>query len=734
MDKKANSKFSKAVDAASWSIGGIMRAAARILGTLLLVFITTGLLFTCIFALYVKNSLSTDMKISMEDLEITLTSSIYYLDKSTGQYELLTTLYDEKNTIWVDYPMIPSYMEYAAVAIEDHRFYEHKGVDWYRTVAAFGNMFFGMKDTFGGSTITQQLIKNLTGNTDATVKRKLLEIFSAIELEKNYSKEQIVTWYLNQIFLGRGCYGVGSASQTYFGKEVWELSLAECASIIAITNNPSRYDPFISRESNKSRQETILNRMYELGYITQTEYYKAINEELPFKRAENEAYEPEIRSYYVDTIIEDVLRDLQERLGVSQNVAHRLLYGGGLQIYACIDMEIQQIVDNLYEHPELLPQSWGYTSQQLQSAIVIMDPYYGDILALSGGVGEKNQNLIFDRASYAQRPPGSAFKPLAVYGPALDLGLITQNTLVDDSPNRRLTGTTWYPMNANWGYSGIITIRDAVRASINTVAAQTLDVLGLDRSYYYLAERLGFKSSLVLERDGKTDIAYSPLSLGQLTDGVTVRQMAQGYGAFANDGIFTYARTYTHITDFNGNRVIIDNAPQQNRAFQQETARNMTDMLVNAVNWGTGTEAQLPNMMVAGKTGTTSYNYDRYFVGYTPYYLAAVWTGYDTPAVMNFSGNPAAQIWRKIMVQLHDGKEYRAFPAPASRGINTGIFGPLTPSPSPTPDETPSPTVSPDEPETTPEPTEVVTPEPSPTPEEPIVTDPPVRPTLPPGV
>ena len=736
MEKKKNEKLSKTVDTVSWSVSAILRSVARALGTLLLIFITTGLLFTCIFAFYVKSSLSMDLTVSIEDFERTLTSTIYYVDKETGEEVVMANLYDEKNTVWVDYQMIPRYMEYAAVAIEDHRFYQHKGVDWYRTVGAFGNMFLGMKDTFGGSTITQQLLKNLTQYDDVTVQRKLLEIFRALELERNYSKEQIITWYLNQINLGGTIYGVGAAAQTYFGKEVWELSLAECASIIGITNNPSRYNPFISREANKTRQETILKVMYERGYITQDEYIRAVNEKLVFVRAENEVYEQEIRSYYVDAVIRDVTRDLQERLGVSENVAFKMLYGGGLQIQACIDPDIQEIVDNLYEHPDLLPKGWSYTTQQLQSAIVIMDPYQGNIVALSGGVGEKTENLNFCRATLAQRSPGSSFKPLAVYGPAYDLGKITQNTLVNDAAGIRLMGTTWFPVNADWGYSGVMTIRDALRLSKNTVAAQTLDVLGLDHSYDYLANRLGFKNSLVLSNQyNQTDIAYSPLSLGQLTNGVTVRQMAQGYTAFANDGVFTYGRTYYRITNFDG-KTILENAPQQSNAFQQETARNITDMLVNAVNWGTGTEAILPNMMVAGKTGTTSDNWDRYFVGYTPYYLAAVWTGYDRPVSMSFSGNPATQIWRNIMGQIHEDLDYRAFPAPSSRGNNTGVFGAsFTPSPSPStaveaPDDTGADTDPPSD--TTPEPiTPVVTPDPTP---EPLPPDPPVQVTLPPGI
>jgi penicillin-binding protein 1A len=688
------------------TVGSVFRLIFKILATMLLIFITTGLLFTCIFAYYVKTSLSSDLDITLTDVSLALSSTLWYTD-SDGNYQELTTLHSTENRVWVEYENIPKYMEHAAVAIEDKRFYEHKGVDWYRTFGAFGNMFITMKNDFGGSTLTQQLIKNLTKQDDITVQRKLLEIFRALEFEKKYDKEEIIEWYLNTIYLGEGCYGIGTAANVYFDKEAWELSLAECASIIGITNNPSLYDPYISPENNKERQETILYEMYDQGYISYEEYQEAVNEELVLKRGADEVYQEDVYSYYVEVVIDDVINDLMEKNGLSESIAKQLVYSGGYNIYTCIDMDIQNQIDSVYTDLSQIPSGYTSTGQQLQSAIVIVDPYNGDIVGLSGGVGEKNANFILNRATGSQRPPGSSIKPISVYGPALDLGLITQNTLVNDSPNISLSGTSWYPRNSG-GYSGIITIREGLRWSKNTVAAQVLDKLGIAASVDYLENRLGV-TSLV-----ESDYNYAPLALGQLTNGITVREMAQAYTAFVNDGIFTYSRTYTHVTDSDGN-IVLDNQPETISAFKENTAWNITNMLQYAVSSGTGTEAYLSNMPVAGKTGTTTNDMDRYFVGYTPYYVAAVWTGYDTPAYMNVYGNPAAQIWKKIMGPIHENLEYKSFPTPTV-GADTNIFGDLQPSESPEESESPDVTDTTSSPDPTP----------SHGPSEPPETDPPV--------
>ena len=626
---KPSSSAPRAAQAADATVS-VAGAILRVLGTILLIVLVTGLLFLCIFAYYVKNCLSTDLDVQLSDFTVSLSSSILYED-SDGNWQNLTNLSSTENRVWVDYADIPKDMEHAAVAIEDKRFYKHKGVDWYRTTGAFINMFLSMKNDFGGSTITQQLIKNLTKQDDITVQRKLLEIFQALEFEKSYDKEEIMEWYLNIVYFGEGCNGVYTAAETYFGKEPKDLTLAECASIIGITNNPSKYDPFISRENNKTRQETILKQMYEQGYISKEQYDEAVAQELVFVRSESDDATQTIYSYYAEAVINDVLNDLVEQKGVSRDTARTLLYSGGYQVYSCYDPSIQQAIDDVYTDLDNMPQRPSASGQQFESAIAVMDPYTGEIKGLSGGTGKKTINFGTNRATQSKRPPGSSIKPIATYGPAMELGLITQYTQVNDAPDIKLTGTSWYPKNSGGGNYGIVTIREALQRSLNTVSAQILDKLTPRASYEFLKDKLGVTSL------AESDCDYAPLALGQLTHGITVREMTQAYSAFVNDGVFTYGRTYSYVKDSSG-EVVLENPARTIVAFKANTAWNMADMLCNAVNSGTGGEARLTGMPVGGKTGTTTNNCDRWFVGFTPYYVAAVWTGYDMPEYMNFSG------------------------------------------------------------------------------------------------
>lgn len=685
MDKK---KAVKAARTAGSAAVGAFSLALKIVVTALLVILTTSLLFVCIFAFYVKTTLVDDLDISLDDFSLSESSTVYDING-----DVMATLSSGENRIWVDYEDIPEDLEHALVAIEDKRFYEHKGVDWYRTVGAIFSSFLG-SSSFGGSTITQQLIKNLTGDNEVTVQRKLVEIFRALEFEKKYDKEEIIEWYLNAVFFGEGCNGIYTAAQTYFGKEPSELTLAECASIVGIVNLPTYYSPFYSLENNKKRQETVLREMYEQGYITYDEYTQAVNEELVFTRSPSEVASTEIYSYYVEAVIDDVTADLMEVRGINYETATRLLYSGGYQIYTCCDSRIQEIAENYYENLDNFPNVYPRTTQQLQSAIVIMDQYTGNIVAMVGGVGEKNANLILNRATDTTRAPGSSLKPLSVYAPGFDLGIITQNTLVIDGnpadPGYTLEHFSWYPRNASLTYTdGPVTIRKGLISSLNTVAVQILDKLGLETSYSYLEDVFGF-TTLV-----DADYNPSPLALGELTYGVTVREMTQAFSALANGGTFSESRTYSQVVDSNGN-VVLDNPVQQRQAIRENAAWNVVDMMVGSANGGSSTSANFYTQEVAGKTGSSGNNRDRWFVGMTPYYVAAVWTGHDIPVDNGVTwSNPACVIWRNIMQQVHEGLEYRSFTDPTSIGGDTQIFGDLTtPTPTPTPTETPTPSAS----------------------------------------
>ena len=651
------------------AISGVLIGTFKVLGSILLILLIAGLLFALIFAYYVKTSLAPSLSLSLEDYQLSESGKIYYQD-SAGIWQELATLPADQDRIWVDYEDIPWYMEKAVVAIEDRRFYEHKGVDWYRTAGAFVHMFAQMDSSFGGSTVTQQLIKNLTGHDEVTVQRKLEEIFAALDLEKRYDKQEIMLWYLNAVYFGEGCYGVQTAAHTYFGKDVRDLTLAQCAAIVGITNLPTAYDPFYDEQANKDRQETILREMYDQGYIDYETYIDAVNEDISstFVRSPGEFKTREIYSDYTEVVISDVIEDLMEQKQISKDTARHLLYNGGYKVYCCLDPNIQAIVDSVYTDPEQFPHTWN-SDQQLQSSIVIMDPYTGKIVALCGGVGQKTANFNLNRV-YSQRSPGSSIKPIASYGPAVELLGMTPNTLVDDDEDIHLAGTSWYPHNDSYQNLGVITILDALINSLNTVAAQIVDKLGPETCYNFLRDRLGM-TSLVPD-----DASYAPMALGQLTNGVTTREMAQAYSAFANDGVFTEARTYTLVTDSYGNAVL-DNQPKTNQAFSPNSAHVMTYMLQCAAHWGTGYEAWIGNMPVAGKTGTSGDNHDRWFVGVTPYYTAAIWTGYDTPERIYVNGNPAAQIFKKIMQPIHSDLPWRDFAWPYLGG-DSQTFGDLT--------------------------------------------------------
>lgn len=650
-------------DVVTGSIGGIL----KLIGSILLILLVAGMMFACVFAYYVKTCLTPSFDLTLEDMKLSESSTLWYQDAG-GEWRELATLSGKEKRIWVDYEDIPWYMEKALVAIEDKRFYDHKGVDWYRTAGAFVEMFAKMETSYGGSTVTQQLIKNLTGKDDVTIQRKLTEIFGALELEKKYDKQEIMEWYLNAVYFGQGCWGVQTAAQTYFGKDAKDLTLAECASIVGITNKPTYYDPFYNEQNNKERQETILREMYEQGYIDYQQYKDAVAEELVFTRTPGEEYSQTIYSFYTEVVIDDVVSDLMQLKGISEDTAKALLYNGGYNVYTCLDVNVQNSIDAIYTDLDAIPKTWG-SDQQLQSGIVVMDPYDGRILGLSGGVGEKTRNFPLNRATGTKRPPGSSIKPVASYGPAIDLGLITPDTAVLDSPGITLKGTDWFPANDGNQYFGMVSIYTALQYSLNTVAAQIVDILpeGPITSYNYLVNRLGF-TSLVPD-----DMSYAPMALGQFTNGCTVREMSQAYCSLVNDGIFTYSRTYSMVADSEGN-VVIDNTPRTIQAFEPNTAYTLTYMMQNAVENGTGKDAILYSVPVAGKTGTSSQYMDRWFVGCTPYYVAAVWTGYDQQERINVSGNPAAQLWKKVMAPLHDGLSWKSFTYPYL-GENTGAFG-----------------------------------------------------------
>ena len=589
--------------------------------------------------------------IDLDSLTMDSNSNIVYLDPNTGEEKNLLTLSSDENRIWVDLDATPKNLQNAFIAIEDERFPIHNGVDIKRTLKATLTYFLdkltgkGGQASLGGSTITQQLIKNITGDDEQTISRKISEISKAIDLEKKLSKDQILELYLNCIFLSQNCHGVQTAANLYFDKDVSQLNLAECASIASITQNPALYDPFINPDKNKEKQELVLAKMLSLGYITQEEYDEAVNYPLTFSKDTAATKKEEIiTSYYVDQVVRDAISRLQEK-GYSESLATKMVYSGGLKIYCAYDPEIQSIVEEYYYNTNNFPDS------SAQSSIVIIDPSDGRVVAMAGGIGEKEASFTLNRAAQSPRQPGSTIKPLAVYAPALDNGTINTSTRVMD---KRKSYDGWVPRNYSYTYSNSeVGLDYALQQSLNTVPVEIMSDMGIQTSFDFMTQKLGFTTLVEAEEiNGEiyTDLGYAQLALGGLTHGATNIEMTAAYCIFPNQGVYNKPYTFTEIKNESGETILTGRDSDTTwEAIKPETAAIMNRYLNSVVTSGTGRGAALSDgTFTAGKTGTTSENFDRWFIGYSPYYVASVWYGYDTPASIEMSSNPCIPVWKNV--------------------------------------------------------------------------------------
>lgn len=645
--------------------------------------------------------------IDLGNTELDEVSSMYYVDRDTGDIQLLREIDAAQTRIWADYDEFPEDLIHAAVAIEDKRFYEHQGVDWVTTIKACAGMFFGSGDMAGGSTITQQMIKNVTQRDDVTVQRKVREIFDATQCEKVYDKQTIMEWYLNTIYFGQGSNGAKAAARAFFGKELQSLTTAECASLISITNNPSMYDPYLDFEANRERQHLVLSQMLEQGWITREKYDEAIaqelvlkygvdfedslttctNEECGAKTLVRDLVTEEDRyfcpvcgeeifprgsggsgeyTYFEDAVIMQVARDLAVQEGITSwsddifKIYLEKIQTGGYSIYTTIDPTVQEQVDAVYLDLSRIPDT--YSDQQLLSAIVIVDNRTGDIVAMAGNVGEKETSLCTNYALETQQT-GSSIKPLSVYAPAFETGKITPATVMPDMPFS-YEGNSPYPLNSDYVYTYRTTIFTGIVDSINAVAMYTLDSIGVPYSYNYAKNQFGLTGLEDSVTSGDTvlsDIDYGPLALGAQTYGVSVRDMTCAFATFANSGVYREGRIYTKVYDRDGN-LVLDNTQDSRQVVSEKTVNYINYCLAHAVAEGTGTEAALSSTEVCGKTGSSSEYRDRWFCGYTGYYTAAVWCGYKLPERIRIAtwgvSNPAAYLWKQVMQPLHAGKAY----------------------------------------------------------------------------
>ncbi|KNY27131.1 transglycosylase domain-containing protein [Pseudobacteroides cellulosolvens] len=620
---------------------------------LLVSFAAAGILGGLIFG-YIK----TTTPIKPEQLDLKNITSFVYDSKGNE----IMQLKGEQNRILVEHDSIPDNLRNALISIEDKRFYDHKGIDLIRISSAVFNFLKPGGNMHGGSTITQQLVKNITGDTRRTLKRKVQEQYMAIQLEKHLSKEKILDLYMNLIYMGGNYYGVETASQVYFGKSVKDLTLAQCASLAGITNLPGIYAPVSEKNIKKNieRQKNILFEMKRSGSITEQQYQQALKEDLKFVASDkNKIKTVKTQSFFVDQVIIDVKKDLIAS-GMSPQLADKTIYSNGIKIYSTMDPDIQKGMDEVFTNDKYFP-IIKRNLQHPQAAMVIMDPSTGQVKALYGGYGQKTGDLILNRATQIQRQPGSTFKPIADYAPAIDMKLITAASVFDDAPSYlNPASKSPYPTNYTKGYySGLTTIHTALYQSINVVAAKTWLKLGSSLSLKYLA-RNGI--NLNKENDGNLSIA-----MGGLHEGVNTLKMAAAYVPFVNDGVYRDPITYTKVLDKDGN-VLLEKKSKSTMVYDNEgTAFIMTRMMQDVCRIGTASTKglgliQKGKIATAGKTGTTSDNRDKWFVGYTPYYVGATWYGYDKNSKLSPEEyNQALIIWHEVMEKAHANLKPKEF-------------------------------------------------------------------------
>ncbi len=594
---------------------------------------------------------------NIENLEINLTS-IVYVKNTKGDWEEYQRLHGEENRIWVELDKIPQTLIDAFISIEDERFYSHVGVDWKRTLSAFLNQFMGFYDSNqGGSTITQQLIKNLTGEKEQSPKRKAKEILRALIIEKKLNKDQILEAYLNTISLGNGICGVQVAANYYFNKDVSELTLVECASIAGITKNPSAYNPEDKPEGNKERRNTVLSKMLECEKITEKEFLSAYDKTIKLDDSQRDDLEAPVNDYFIDTLISNVIEDLTEKYGCSAQTASAMLYNGGYKIYSSVDLRVQEIMENVYQNKSrYFSQKSRVSGKNVQSAMTIMD-YEGHIIGIVGGVGEKTVNRGLNRAIDSPRQPGSTMKPIGAYAPAIDSGLATYSSFYQDSPldsyypDGKKGPKEWYGY-----YAGKMSIQKAIERSANTIPCKIVKEMGVDVSYKFLTEKLNLKHLTEVDKN------LASLALGGCQYGITTTESAAAYAVFGNGGKYFKPVTYYYIEDSNKN-IVLEDETNGTQAIKPATADIMNKLLQNVVYGSSGTGTGIRSyskMKVYAKTGTSSESNDLWMVAGTPYYVGSVWYGFDQPQQI-WNQGAAATVWRTVMKEVHEGLEEKEF-------------------------------------------------------------------------
>lgn len=648
--------------------------------SMVLIVIITGSIIAASLTVYVLQFVEQDeIDISLSDLDLDYTTFIYGYDKDGSLVEL-QSISRNADRIPVTIDQIPQHVQDAFVYTEDERFYEHYGVDWKRTFLAFVNQFLNMwSSRQGGSTITQQLIKNVTGDDEVNWDRKMREIFRAAALEKYCPKTDILEAYLNYIGFGGSTAGIQAASQKYFGKDVSELTIAEGACLAAIPKSPNEYNPFAyyiddntgrpvyyGKEKNLERQKTVLAAMYKNAVISKKQYEEALNEDVQFVDP-NAKYENNggsgVQSWFVDMVIRDVILEFESLYGIDYDEASNKLYNGGYEIYTTIDIEMQEAVEEKFK--DYTTFSENVLSDPPQASFICMD-YQGNIKAVVGGIGEKSGSNISNRATRATRSPGSCIKPITSYGYAVEHDMIHWSSVFINKPVTEIldeeTGKmrTW-PYNYNsktYDYGGYFTFQ-ALQRSLNTVPAQLIQLETPQEVFSFLQNKFQITTLTASDAD------LAPMSVGALTNGLTLKELVAAYQVFGNGGKYYTPTSYTQVLDSNG-KVILQHKYTPIQSISKESAYVMNKLMQTVIEGpnGTGRAAKLANTPLVGKTGTSQEEHDLSFVGCTPDYVSGIWYGYDIPKeIPTGTYYSSSTVWKNVFGDIADSGPTKEFPS-----------------------------------------------------------------------
>ncbi len=660
------------------AVKGFFGGVWRIVATVLLVGAIAGLIVGISVGIFIFNIANEPTGIDLTARSLNQSSFIYVKDPATDEFgkEPYQTLYGTENRIWVslydkdktyedDEKYIPQAMVDAIVAIEDKRFYEHNGVDWKRTGSAVLALASGSSN-YGGSTLTQQLVKNLTDDNEVSLTRKLREIFRAINIEKEYSKDKIIEAYLNVVNFGNNCQGVEAAAELYFNKPINQCTVCECAAIAGITQNPSQWNPLIYPENNEYRRRTVLREMRDQNFITEEEFQNALKESdsLEFVGISDDSEDEDedksnVQNWYINQMYYDLCRDLAKYYDISESAASMKLYTEGLKIYCAMDTKAQEMIEK-----EALTFNNEY-DYDLQIGMTMVD-FDGRVIATVGSSQEKEGPLDWDRASQSVLQPGSSIKAVIPYPMALDRGIYNYSSVVTDQPIEKWKsdgygGWVAGPPNAYEGYFNYVTMPEALSWSSNAAAVQTMELVGTKDAFNQAVTNLGFEN--LAENDADM---VGALSLGGMEGGVTVREMAAAMEYVGNGGKYFKPYTYYYTTDQNNNIIIDNRNNTPTEAYTPETAYKMNRALRYNVQTSTHTNssyADVDGWEIVGKTGTTDYDRDAWFVGASPYCAMACWVGYDQPDTVPHTAL-ATTTWQKVMANYLKGKEYKEFDVP----------------------------------------------------------------------